>query len=323
MIPIRGTTQSRNYPVVNTLLIAANVIIYFIQIAQGPAEGRFIFLYGLIPARYSVPEISSYFSMGQQWLALLSFMFLHGGFWHLLGNMWSLYIFGDNVEDMLGPVRYLLFYLLCGWASGLAHLVTNWDSQIPTIGASGAIAGVMGAYLILYPKAKILTLIPLLFIPYFIEIPAFFFLGIWFVLQFLNALGSSGGTPGVAWWAHIGGFMFGILLLKLFLKVPEFGMTRQLRPSTRKSGTPRLHMVRSASPGQEPDTHAHLTISPAEARIGTRKVITVPWGFQSRLFRVTIPAGVTDGTVLRLTGLGRPLPDGTRGDLYLQISIGS
>jgi len=323
MIPIRDTTHSRNYPVVNTLLIAANVIIYFIQIAQGPAEERFIFLYGLIPARYSVPEISSYFSLGQQWLALLSFMFLHGGFWHLLGNMWSLYIFGDNVEDRLGPVRYLLFYLLCGWASGLSHLVTNWDSQIPTIGASGAIAGVMGAYLILYPKAKILTLIPLLFIPYFIEIPAFFFLGIWFVLQFFNALVASGATTGVAWWAHIGGFVFGMLLLKLFLKVPEFGMTRQLRPSTRKSRTPRLHMVRSGSTGQEPDIHTHLSISPAEARLGTRKVITVPWGLQSRLFRVTIPAGVTDGTVLRLTGLGRRLPAGTRGDLHLQISIGS
>ena len=114
MIPLRDTSQSRNYPVVNTLLIAANVIVYFIQIAQGPAEDRFIFLYGLVPARYSVPQLSSYFSVGQQWLALLSFIFLHGGFWHLLGNMWSLYIFGDNVEDSLGPVRYLLLQISIG-----------------------------------------------------------------------------------------------------------------------------------------------------------------------------------------------------------------
>ena len=306
---------------VTTLLIAANVIVYFMQIAQGPAEEKFIFLYGLVPARYSVPRLSSYFSAAQQWFALLSFMFLHGGFWHLLGNMWSLYIFGDNVEDRLGPVRYLLFYLLCGWASGLSHLVTNWYSQIPTIGASGAIAGVMGGYLLLYPRAKILTLIPILIIPYFIEIPAYFFLGIWFALQFLNALGSSGGAAGVAWWAHIGGFVFGIVLLKLFLMVPELGMTRQLRSSTRKSGTPRLHMVRSSGTRQEPDIHARLTISPAEALFGTRKVVTVPWGLQSRLFRVSVPAGVTDGTVLRLSGLGRPMPGGTRGDLYLEVSV--
>jgi membrane associated rhomboid family serine protease len=323
MIPLRDTTQSKNYPVVNSLLIAANVLVFIVQIMQGPAEERFIFLYGLIPARYSVPEISAYFSLGQQWFAFFSFMFLHGGFWHLLGNMWSLYIFGDNVEDRLGPIRYLLFYLLCGWASGLSHLLTNWYSQVPTIGASGAIAGVMGAYLILYPRAKILTLIPLLFIPYFIEIPAYFFLGFWFALQFLNALGSSGGAAGVAWWAHIGGFLFGIILLKVILRVPEFGMTRHLQPSTRKSGSPRLHVVRSGSTGQEPDLHSSLTISPAEARYGTRKVVTVPWGLQSRLFRVSVPPGVIDGTVIRLAGLGRPMPDGARGDLYLQISIGS
>jgi membrane associated rhomboid family serine protease len=321
MIPLRDTSQSRNYPVVNTLLIAVNVIVYFIQVAQGPAEERFIFLYGLVPARYSVPQISSYFSAADQWFSLLSFMFLHGGFWHLLGNMWSLYIFGDNVEDRMGPLRYLLFYLLCGWASGVAHLVTNWYSQIPTIGASGAIAGVMGGYLLLYPRARILTFIPILFIPYFIEVPAYFFLGIWFALQFLNALGGSGSAGGVAWWAHIGGFVFGLVLLKGFLMVPELGMTRQVRSSTRRSGTPRLHMVRSTGSGEDRDIHGRLTISPAEAYYGTRKMVTVPWGLQSRIFRVSVPPGVTDGTVLRLPGLGRPLPGGARGDLYLQVSI--
>ncbi len=178
MIPLRDTTRSRNYPAVNTALIAANGLLFLVQLAQGPQQDAFIYTYGLVPARYSVPHVAAYFTSFQQALALLSFMFLHGGFWHLLGNMWSLYIFGDNVEDRLGPFRYLLFYLLCGWASGLFHLFLNWQSPVPTIGASGAIAGVMGAYLLLYPRSKILTLIPIFFIPYFIEIPAFFFLGL-------------------------------------------------------------------------------------------------------------------------------------------------
>ena len=130
-----------------------------------------------MPARYTVPEISGYFSIGQQVFSFVSFMFIHGGFWHLLGNMWSLYILGDNVEDRLGPLRYLAFYLLCGITSGLTHIIINHHSQLPTIGASGAIAGVMGAYFILYPKSKILTLIPIFIIPYFVEIPAFFFNG--------------------------------------------------------------------------------------------------------------------------------------------------
>ena len=123
MIPLRDTIRSKNYPVVNTLLIAANVLVFLIQMAQGPEQTRFIWTYGLVPARYSFPEIAAHFTSSQQVLALFSFMFLHGGFWHLLGNMWFLYIFGDNVEDHLGPFRYLLFYLFCGWASGLFHLL--------------------------------------------------------------------------------------------------------------------------------------------------------------------------------------------------------
>ena len=175
MIPLRDTTPSKNYPIINNLLIGVNVFVYLVQWAQGPAQDRFIFLYGLVPARYSIDAWSSQFTFEQQAFSFLSFMFLHGGFWHLLGNMWSLYIFGDNVEDRMGSLRYLVFYLLSGFASGLTHLFLNWHSQIPTIGASGAIAGVMGAYFILYPKSRILTLIPIFFIPYFIEVPAFFF----------------------------------------------------------------------------------------------------------------------------------------------------
>ncbi|MCP5053816.1 MAG: rhomboid family intramembrane serine protease, partial [bacterium] len=244
MIPIRDTIPSLNYPVVNTSIIGINVVIFLLQLMQGGDMDRFIFLYGLVPARYSIPHVSSYFNTGQQLLSLVSFMFLHGGFIHLLGNMWSLYIFGDNVEDRLGHLRYLLFYLLCGFASGLSHLVLNLQSNVPTIGASGAIAGVMGAYFILHPNAKILTLIPIIFIPWFIEIPAYFFLGFWFILQFINAAGSQGATGGIAWWAHIGGFIFGILFLKLFLVLPGAGVTDKVRHLTAKKKTPKLQVIR-------------------------------------------------------------------------------
>jgi membrane associated rhomboid family serine protease len=164
-------------------------------------------------------------------------MFLHGGFFHLLGNMWFLYIFGDNVEDRLGHFRYLVFYLLCGLTSGISHLFLNWTSQIPTIGASGAIAGVMGAYFLLYPGAKVLTLVPIFFFLHFIEIPAFLFLGFWIFFQFFNAAFSP-QLGGIAWWAHIGGFFFGIIFLKLFQLFPEVSAERKFRNLTKKR-TPR------------------------------------------------------------------------------------
>jgi len=232
MFPIRDTIPSKNYPVVNNTIIGINIILFLFEMSQGANLDRFVYIYGLVPARYSMPQISSYFTTGQQLLSWLSFMFLHGGFWHLLGNMWFLYIFGDNVEDRLGPFRYLVFYLLCGITSGLSHLLFNLHSNMPTIGASGAIAGVMGAYLILHPNSKILTLIPIIFIPWFIEIPAFFFLGFWFILQFLSAAGSHGNIGGIAWWAHIGGFVFGIVFLKIFLMLPETGVSSKMRRVT-------------------------------------------------------------------------------------------
>ncbi len=157
MIPLRDTTPTRNYPIVNTTIIAINVVVYFIQLLQSAEINTFVYIYGLVPARYSLPQIAQYFTPGQQVFSLFSFMFLHGGFWHILGNMWSLYIFGNNVEDHLGPIRYVIFYLLCGIASGLSHMMLNWHSNLPTIGASGAIAGVMGAYFLLHPRSKILT----------------------------------------------------------------------------------------------------------------------------------------------------------------------
>ena len=321
MIPIRDTIQSRNYPVVNSVIIGLNVLVYLIQLGYGPNLQRFFLMYGLVPVRYSVPEIGSYFSPFQQALPFLSFMFIHGGFWHLLGNMWSLYIFGDNVEDRLGPFRYLLFYLLCGLVSGLSHLMLNLHSQVPTIGASGAIAGVMGAYFILYPGAKVLTLIPVFFFPLFLEIPAFVFLGIWFLLQFLSAAGSSSQGGGIAWWAHIGGFLAGMLFLKLFLRLPGVGLTETLRKTTEKKRTHRLQVVRTTSGANDPHLYGTLTVTAREAQVGSRKLVNIPWGFQKRILNVTVPPGVRDGTRLRLEGMGKRIGEARRGDLYLNVRI--
>jgi membrane associated rhomboid family serine protease len=322
MIPIRDTVASKTYPVVNTAIIGANVLVYLIQMAQGDRLAQIIVTYGLVPARYSVPEIAQYFSLGQQVLPFFSFMFLHGGFWHLLGNMWSLYIFGDNVEDSLGSVRYLLFYLLCGSASGLSHLLINWHSEIPTIGASGAIAGVMGAYVLLYPRSRILTLIPIFFIPYFLELPAFIFIGIWFILQFISAAGSaSAGGGGIAWWAHIGGFVFGILILKLLQLIPQAGITRAVRGKTAKQRTHRLQVIRPTASPDDPHLYGTLSITPKEARLGTQKVVNIHRGAQKRLFRVSVPPGLRDGTTLRLAGMGKKLGTDRPGDLYLKVMI--
>lgn len=321
MLPVRDTIRSRNYPVVNTAIIITNVIFFLVELAQGERLDRFIALYGLVPIRYSIPSIAAHFSFVQQVIPFFSFMFIHGGFWHLLGNMWFLYIFGDNVEDRLGPFRYLVFYLLCGLASGVSHLAINWHSHIPTVGASGAIAGVMGAYILLYPRSRILTLIPIIFIPYFLELPAVIFLGIWFLIQFLSAAGASAHAGGIAWWAHIGGFIFGMLALKLFVKMPETKVTRLVRQKTHKQKTPRLQYIHTKGFVHDPHLYGSITISPREAFLGTQKLVNIPWGFQKRLFRITVPPGIRDGATLRLPGLGKHTPDNQRGDLYLKVVV--
>ena len=321
MIPLRDTIPAAARPVVTYAIISLNVLVYLLQLAQGPLLERFIYFYGLVPARYSVPQIADYFSTGEQALALISFMFLHGGFWHLLGNMWSLFIFGDNVEDRLGPLRYAAFYVLCGLASGLSHLLIHRYSNIPTIGASGAIAGVMGAYFILFPRARVLTLIPILFIPYFIEIPSYFFLGIWFVMQFLNAAGSGGTAGGVAWWAHIGGFVFGMLALKIFELLPGTGASAPLRRFAARTTTDRLQLIRPAARDDSLDLYGTVSLSAPEARFGARKLVSVSTGAPRRLLRVLVPPGVSHGSLIRLRGLGRTTPEGQRGDLLLRVSI--
>jgi len=321
MIPIRDQIQSKSYPVVTRGIIGVNVLAFLYQMMQGENLERFISVYGLVPARYSVPEVASHFSSVEQVFALFSFMFLHGGFLHILGNMWFLHIFGDNVEDRMGSTRFLLFYLLCGWASGFAHLWSNWTSTVPTIGASGAIAGVMGAYLILFPKARIITLIPIFFIPYFIEIPAIVFLGIWFLFQFFYAsLPGPEGGGGIAWWAHIGGFVFGMIIVKLFSHLPESRIDEKLSETFTRSSTPRLQRITPAADNDDLDLHGTVVITAREARNGTRKMISVPGDAARRTFMVKIPPETDGGTRIRLAGLGRKEGDRS-GDIYLKISV--
>jgi hypothetical protein len=179
----------------------------------------------------------------------------------------------------------------------------------------------MGAYFLLYPGSRILTLIPIFFIPYFLELPAFFFIGIWFLFQFISAAGTSARGGGIAWWAHIGGFIFGIISLKLFLLVPESGITLRLRHLTSKKRSHRLQAINTLRSGTDPNLYGTIIVTPLEAHLGTRKLINIPWGFQKRPFRVSVPPGVRDGTTLRLGGMGRQMDKGRHGDLYLKVMI--
>jgi hypothetical protein len=322
MIPIRDAVRSSQFPIINSLIIAANVLVFFWQLMQGPRLEEALFFYGIVPVRYSSPEVAAHFTSFQQFFPFITSMFLHGGFLHILGNMWFLYIFGDNIEDRIGHIRYLVFYLLCGVAAGLIHLFTNWDSEIPTIGASGAIAGVMGAYLLLFPRAKIMTLIPIFFFFQFFEIPAFIFLGYWLLIQLLSAGLTGGGAGGIAWWAHIGGFVAGMIAVKIFDRVPKTGLGTELRRYTERHRTPRIQRV---SPelmlDEDLDQEGEITITGREAEHGARKVISVPEGRRKRTVMVTIPPGVSEGTRLRLKGLGREDEEGNRGYLYLEIRV--
>jgi membrane associated rhomboid family serine protease len=217
MIPLKDNIPARRLSVVNTALILLNLGV-FLYVFIGSGRGASLFHhYSLIPA--TITGGAAHPSFSHRMLPFVTYMFLHGGWPHLLGNMWSLWIFGDNVEDHLGHLPYLLFYILCGLAAASVHVLLNLGSQIPTVGASGAIAGVMGAYLVLYPRARVLILIPFFVIFPIIEIPAFFFLGAWFSIQLVNAFFGSLSTArplaGIAWWAHVGGFVAGIFLLRL------------------------------------------------------------------------------------------------------------
>jgi membrane associated rhomboid family serine protease len=216
MIPVRDEIPTRETPVVTYLLIAINVIVFILMSLASPAAQE------AIVARFAM--VPAHFVGGATLAAVITIftsMFMHAGIAHLGGNMLYLWIFGDNVEDRVGHIKYLALYLVGGVAASLTHMITNWGSEIPTVGASGAIAAVLGAYLVLYPGSQVVTVIPLKYFSRVTTLPAFVVLGLWFVLQLFNGIVSIGETDvsGVAFWAHIGGFVAGIVLAKLFTLV--------------------------------------------------------------------------------------------------------
>lgn len=215
MLPIRDTIRSRSLPVVNWLLIVVNLLVFLYEVSLSPYRLEvFINTWGLSPASATSAD-------PLRWMTYLSHMFLHGGWYHFLSNMWILFIFGDNIEDRLGSMRYLVFYLMGGVTAGLVQVFFAANPQVVSIGASGAIAAVMGAYFMFYPRARIITLIPLWIIPWFVQVPALVFLGLWFVSQLFSGVlslstASGAALGGIAWWAHIGGFLFGLVLSRIF-----------------------------------------------------------------------------------------------------------
>jgi len=221
MIPLKDRNPSHRFPGVTIVLILGNVAVFLYQFSLGPAADAFVLQFGMIPSAISAVIGGSWDRVGAM-LTIFTSLFLHGGWMHLIGNMLYLWVFGDNVEDKLGHGRYLLFYLICGISASALHIAIEPASLVPTIGASGAVSGVLAAYLVMFPRARVLTLIPIFIFIQLAEIPAFVLLGLWFVLQFFNGLVSLGlstsGMGGVAWWAHIGGFAVGLLLVLPFRK---------------------------------------------------------------------------------------------------------
>ncbi|MBF7082187.1 rhomboid family intramembrane serine protease [Desulfallas sp. Bu1-1] len=216
MIPLRDSARSRTFPVVNLAIIILNLVIYFKEVTVEPYRlNQIFYTYGLIPA----DVLNTIFTGAPLTPVLINFItatFIHGGWVHVIGNMLFLWVFGDNVEDRLGHFKYLLFYLLAGIAGGVVHVITNPASTIPVVGASGAVAGVLGAYIIAFPRSRILALVPIIIIFTLMEIPAVIFIALWFFIQLFNGVASLGGAANpVAWWAHVGGFLMGMLLIKM------------------------------------------------------------------------------------------------------------
>jgi len=220
VIPLRDNVPRRTFPFTNNLLLAANVFVFFLQMTQGPGEESFLARWAFIPDRLLHPAVWGMSPLASL-LTVVSAMFLHAGLLHLGGNLLFLWIFGDNVEDALGHLRYLFFYLVSGFAAAALQTILNPASAVPNIGASGAIAGVLGGYFVLYPRARVVTLVPLFFFFPLIEVPAGLYLLFWFLMQFWMGsanLASAVRQPdagGVAWWAHVGGFVAGLILILL------------------------------------------------------------------------------------------------------------
>lgn len=216
MIPLKDLTPRRSFPVITLLLIVVNFLIFFYQLSLPPEAGEaLVMTYGLVPVRIQYALTGAHHvTFAQALVPLFTCMFLHGGWMHIIGNMLFLWIFGGNVEDRFATFPYLLFYVVCGLGSGISQVLFSWGSRIPSIGASGAISGVLGAYIVFFPGSRILTLVPLFIIFFLARIPAVIFIGLWFIVQFLSGLGSLNAvnTGGVAWWAHVGGFAIGAVI---------------------------------------------------------------------------------------------------------------
>lgn len=218
MIPIRDETPRYSTPYVTYFLIALNVLVFVFELMAG-SSGQLDALvrqFGVVPRRFAFDLTPGHFDPVSAFVPILTAMFLHASWLHIIGNMWVLWIFGDNIEDYLGHFPYLVFYLTSGVVAFLTHIALSPGSRVPTLGASGAIAGVMGAYFLLYPKARVLVWFPPIF---FFHLPAWLVLGYWFLIQFLSgtatSIGNTGATGGVAVWAHVGGFLAGMALIKL------------------------------------------------------------------------------------------------------------
>jgi membrane associated rhomboid family serine protease len=215
MLPLQDTVPGRHPPVAVLGLILVNSAVFLVELALPEETLERVFrLFGVVPAGLAEEP--------ERWGSLVTHMFLHGGWMHVLGNLWTLWIFGDNVEDRMGTRRFLVFYFLCGLAAGVVHCLLNPGSTVPTIGASGAISGVMGAYFLLFPRARLILMMPVLFYPVFFELPAFTYLAYWLATQILSGtvttLLAPEQTGGVAWWAHVGGFAAGVFLHRFFIR---------------------------------------------------------------------------------------------------------
>jgi membrane associated rhomboid family serine protease len=251
MFPLRDENPRIHPPIATLVIIAANALVWALIQGFGtdPALSKSVCSFGLIPgdllgtaapgSRFPLNEqLACVLDGNSNWITTVSSMFMHGGWFHIIGNMWFLWVFGDNVEDVMGPGRFAVFYLLCGFAAAFAQVLTDRDSIVPMVGASGAIGGVMGAYALLFPRARVQTFIFLGFYMTTLSVPALFMLGYWFLLQILSglpAIGQEGG--GVAFWAHIGGFGAGVVLVKLFTRADYLDMHKAQSPlaTTRRS----------------------------------------------------------------------------------------
>lgn len=242
IFPLKDSIPRMHRPWAVWTLIALTILVFWWQRSLPPAGFALsVNIFGLVPQQFSAWLFADTAGPVFPPVTLVSYMFLHGGWWHLISNVWICWIFADNIEDVMGPFRFTLFYLCCGVIAALAHLAANMHSPIPVVGASGAISGVLGAYFLLYPHARVLTFVVFLIL----DLPAALYLGGWFLLQLYSGLTASPGSGGIAWWAHLGGFVAGMLLVPLF---------RNCRPCP-----PILPEFRPPRPKPDPkDPWAHL-----------------------------------------------------------------